>query len=618
MARHARSNPLVRWLVAGISAGLVSAGVFASASPQDAAGWEALAQEYDALGLPWPADDAPLAAMFYDMELIDDRDFERPLARPRYLLGFVVDGGEKRQKQLLIGTEFHSLRSDGAPELIEMTPEKELPGRIVDTYEYGAFEIDVALPTAVQCYRRGWKDLADKLLSSQSNRSYGHPQSVFHQSTGLTPAQALRYVAWTHWGNQLADETSDRSVALRRMSELIRLEPGLNTPARRALVDSLAAAIKPRRAARGSDEDLVDQLVELNALYFDRQPAVGLPTPLAELAKRGWEAMPTLLAHLDDRRLTRSIVEAWDGSAAYLPQVGELVGNLVQELAGDQGRDWQRTPNDHFIIAEPARQWWKKVQSIKEDEYLVKAAIPVASQATSASDAIVARLAHKYPNRLLDAYRKLLAARLDLNSWNLVSAIASATIDPVAKDDALTAGASCPNVARQAEALEALAGIDFKRFETLLLKSLQKLPADTADPYAYCGQVALAQLCWKTGKDEIWTALRTATARADVGVRMEIIKALGEKLDLSPADRARLIELLAAFLDDETLRSTADNPAKYEYCAAHEWPRLEVRNWAAYQLARLLGLDVLEFHAASSLSDEDWARLRREVAERLR
>lgn len=618
MARHARSNPLIRWLIVGIFAGLAAASTDASASPQDAAGWEALVQEYDALGLPWPAEDAPLAAMFYDMELIDDRDFERPLARPRYLLGFVVDGKDARQKQLLVGTELHRLHSDGAPELIEMTPEKALPGRIVDVYEYGAFEIDVALPAAVQCYRRGWKDLADQLLSSQSNRSYGRPQSVFHQSTGLTPAQALRYVAWTHWGNQLADESSDRSVALRRMSELIRLEPGLNTPARRALVDSLAAALKPHPAARGSDEDLVNQLVELNALYFDRQPAVGLPAPLAELAQRGWEAMPTLLAHSDDRRLTRSIVEAWDGSAPYLPQVGELVGNLVQEFAGDEGQDWERTPNDHFLASEPVRQWWNKVQSVKEDEYLVDSAVPAAPQATSASDAIVARLAHKYPIRLLDAYRKLLAARPDLNSWNLVSAIASAAIDPVAKDDTLTAGASCPNVARQAEALEALAKFDSRRFEALLLKSVRGLPAETSEPYAYCGQVALAQLCWKTERADIWSALRTATARAGVGVRMEIIKMLGEKLDLSPADRARLIAFLAAFLDDETLRDTADNPAKYEYCAAHERPRLEVRNWAAYQLARLLGLEVLEYHAAVSISDEDWARLRRQVAERLR
>jgi hypothetical protein len=588
------------------------------AAPADSApNWERLVRNYTSLGLARPAADSALVAHFYDMELVEERDLVIPLHRPRYFLGFLASAaGSAKEKQLLIGTETQRCSAEESSGLVKIESIVDLPGRIMTGYDARAFEINVALPTAIECYRRGQTELADELLRLQADSAYGHPQSIFYQPAGLSPAAALRFIAWTHWGNQLADAGSDRTALHKRMSELLRDEPSLRTPERVALLDSLAAALVPSKAPAGSAERLVDDLVELDALYFARQAAVGLPAPLAELTQRGGDALPTLLAHLEDRRLTRSLVRPWNGSASYLAEVGELVGNVVQDFAGDEGRDWKRSATSHFLEPEVVRAWWRHVQDLGEEAYLVKAAVPQAPQTERAYDAIVRRIAHKYPRRLPEVYRRLLAERPDVGTWNVVMAIVAST-DGAAQSDALTAGTEHANLARRLEALEALSVLDPARFESLLLRNLPTIADKPAGPPAFSDQVRLARLCWKTERADIWSALCDATTKADVGIKLEIIEDLTTKTEMQFAERKRLTEFLGSFLDDATIRDAADDPQKYEGCAGRRWPKLEVRNWAAYQLATVLAVDVAAFDGGRAITDEQWARLRKAVAARL-
>ena len=588
-----------------------------AAPAESAANWEQLVRDVTSLGLPRPAADASLVAQFYDMELVEERDLIIPLHRPRYLLGFLAASADSaKEKQLLIGTEMQRCSAEESSGLVKIESLGNLPGRIMTSYDARAFEINVALPTAIECYRRGLTALAGELLRLQADSGYGHPQSIFYQPAGLAPDTALRYIAWTHWCNQLADAGSDRIVLHKRMSELLRDEPSLRTPERMAFLDSLAAALVPSKAPAGSAERLVDDLVEVDALYFGRQAAVGLPAPLAELTQRGGDALPMLLAHLEDRRLTRSLVRPWDGSASYLAEVGELVGNVVQDFAGDEGRAWKRSATGHFLEAEVVRAWWRRVQNLGEEAYLVQAAVPQAPQTERAYDAIVRRIAHKYPGRLPEVYRRLLAERPDVGTWNVVLAIAAGA-EPAVRSDALAAGAGHANPARRLEALEALSDVDPARFESLLLRNLPTIADKPAGPTALSDQVRLTRLCWKTERADVWTALRDATAKADVGIKLEIIQDLAAKTEMQFAERKRLAEFLGSFLDDATLRDAAGDPQKYDGCAGRRWPKLEVRNWAAYQLATVLAVDVAAFDGSRAVTDEQWARLRKAVAARL-
>lgn len=572
--------------------------------------WNELVREYDSLGLPRPPADARLTAKFYEMELVEVRDLVVPLHAPLYLLGFASNDASGRR--LLAGTETLRFSPDDA-DSIEVGSDNTVPGAIVAAYGWGAFEIDAALPTAVECYRRGSRDLAEQLLRSRSSRSFEHPQSSFHQPAGLPLDVALCHVAWTHSANQLTEKRSDRAVIHRRMTELLNRELALQTAARKAFLEALGAALKPNDAAPGTVERLIDELVEVDALFFDQRGAVGVPAPIAVLAKRGWEAIPALLVHLDDRRLTRSLVRPWDGSATYIPQVGEFASNLVREFAGDEGLAWKRTADDHFLRPEPVRDWWRRAEASGEEKYLVDHAIPRVPQATLPYEAMIARLAVKYPARLPEVYRRLLAERPDINSWSVVSAIAAA-LEPALAADILAEGATHAKLARQVEALEALSTIDEKRFETALIAALAGLSPKPIGRYTNCDQVALARLCRRCERGEAWEALRRAMAGVDVGVRMEILDEMG-RTSKSPYEVwKRSADLVAAFLDDTAVRDSAADPEKYEGCAGAWLPKLEVRNWAAYQLAMLLGLDVSRFQAAKAIGDEQWSALRKEVA----
>jgi hypothetical protein len=576
--------------------------------------WESLVREYDSLDLPRPPADARLTAKFYEMELVDVRDLVVPLHAPRYLLGFATNAAAGRR--LFVGTETLAVSSDEA-DLIEVDADGPLPGVVVDAYGWGAFEIDVALPTAVECYRRGRRELADQLLRSRSPRSFEHPQSSFHQPAGLPLEVALRHVAWTHWGNQLTEKGSDRAAIHGRMADLLNREPALQTAPRKALLEALGAALKPSTAAPGTAERLLDDLVEVDALFFDQRGAVGVPAPIVELSKRGWEAMPAILAHLDDRRLTRSLVRPWDGSATYIPQVGELASSLVREFAGDESLDWKQTPDGRFLRPEPVRDWWRRAEAAGEEKYLVEHVIPRLPRSTMPYEAMIARLAVKYPARLPEVYRRALAERPDINSWALVSALTTAT-EPTVAADVLAEGAAHAKPARQVQALEGLSTVDEQRFHAALIAALAALAPKPIGRYTDCDQVALARLCRRSERAEIWEALRRAAANVDVGVRMEILDEMGRTPKPPYEVWKRSADLLAAFLDDTTVRDTAADSQRFAGCAGAWLPKLEVRNWAAYQLAVLLGIDVSRFHGTQAVGDEQWSALRKEVAARRR
>ncbi len=582
--------------------------------------WDELVHEYLALGLPAPPENAPLVAMFHDMEVVDDiYDNEGrpiPLNQPRYLLGFLIANDEDKSSKLLVGTEWFDLAIVRATDLIRINSVEKLPHSVVEGNKDGTFEINAALPLAVQCYRRGFKDMAELLLRLSQTRSYGHSASPFHQPHGLSPLVALRYVAWTHWGNQLVEAGTDRAAAHRRMTELIRREPALRTAARLELLDALQAALQPRCAALGSAERLVDDLVDDQSLYFGSRPALEDPPSVAALARLGWEAMPVLLQHLQDRRLTRCLNRPWDGSPHYILSVGQIVGGLVQEFAGDEGLQWKRTSDGRFLLTEPVLAWWERVQTQNEEDYLLQAAIPRAPQASRPYDAIISRLAAAYPQRLPDVYRRMLAERPEMPTWSIGLALVHADLDPTVKSDTLAAGVGHKNLAREVEALEMLSGIDTPRFEALLLESLAKFPVGTEGQFAYCPQVDLARLCLKTDRPAVWAALRNAAVKADVGVRMEMIGRFGDRSSLTPANLHRVAGFLAAFLDDQTVRDMSVAPNQYDGCEARWWPEIEVRNWAAYRLGMLLEMDVSACAPGEPISEKQWEELRGQVAKR--
>ena len=129
-----------------------------------------------------------------------------------------------------------------------------------------------------------------------------------------------------------------------------------------------------------------------------------------------------------------------------------------------------------------------------------------------------------------------------------------------------------------------------------------------------CREATFAGLVGQTADPHAWRALEKAARRADVGLRMELLKRAA-----GGPGRPHLEErlaFLAAFLNDATVRDTWSDPKRYEgFPAGHDYPRLEVRDLAALELATLLKLPE---KPKSEWKPEQWAALRAKVRQALK
>ena len=108
-------------------------------------------------------------------------------------------------------------------------------------------------------------------------------------------------MAWKHWENALADADTDRAKIADRMRALLVAEPSL-TEWSRAVLAALEATLRPSQAKPGSIDAMIDGLVNVSAMFGDSSP----PDPiLLKLERLGFEAVPALIEHWDDTRLTR-------------------------------------------------------------------------------------------------------------------------------------------------------------------------------------------------------------------------------------------------------------------------------------------------------------------------
>src|SRR5262249_20251666 len=147
------------------------------------------------------------------------------------------------------------------------------------------------------------------------------------QGTGKT---ALADLAWAHSKNELVRPDTDRARTARRMKALLAAEPRLDTKANRALLKSLEAALVPTTAKPGTVERLMDDRTEM---CNRGRPYGEADRHYTRLAHAGFVAVPALIEHLDDDRLTRSVKQGFN-VPTWNMRVKDVVSDLLQELAG--------------------------------------------------------------------------------------------------------------------------------------------------------------------------------------------------------------------------------------------------------------------------------------------
>jgi hypothetical protein len=311
------------------------------------------------------------------------------------------------------------------------------------------------------------------------------------------------------------------------------------------------------------------------------------------LVEMGFTAVPALLKHRDDDRLSRF-------SGGYHARVGDVVREILEKLGADE---------------EDLRGWWARAKKQGEEAYLLAHVLPPQDVGREwANDHLLLILARKYPHRLPRLYETALRKRPELISWPLTRAIACSRLPRAQKVKLLVEGAKHRDAQHALYALGDLKDLDARQFVPSLIQALESLPRTPAGYYWLCSESHLGGLVSETSDPRAWETLRKVARRSDVGLRMEFLAGVSDPEAVT--HRKQRLAFLTAFLGDSTVRDARSDPKRFEgFYAGHGFPRLEVRNFAVMKLAALLKVRA---EPRPDWTPRQWAEFRAKVCAALK
>jgi hypothetical protein len=420
-----------------------------------------LSAQYRALGLPIPPKDAKLVR------------FEWPggattggKAQPkRFGLAFLVKAATKTDPPVLL-TAAEEWQPHWNPHLVEVKPE---PGLLEDLTVIASDQ----LVLAIHCHGRGWDELAQPLLkASQRDASKPResrpvpPPGVWWPLEEDQPAdrgtvrQQLLEIPCTHWELQFIEQPDADRVALsKRLKNLLRQDKRLDTELNRALLSALEYERSPGDRRPGSIEASITELGNYtggtgNLTEFEPDDCYW------RVANLGFEAVPALIEHLDDERLTAGFMHGFNNFRSWRLHIADVAGDLLEGLAGDYiERDWLTRLQGHRVDKAQAIRWWDRVRNIREEMYLMESVLPrrvAAGESARISEHHLHVLAAKYPRRVLDLYRLVLDERPEVDSRMLSQAVLRCAVPSRLKVELFTRAAERKENDHRLHALEAL------------------------------------------------------------------------------------------------------------------------------------------------------------------
>jgi hypothetical protein len=575
-----------------IVSGLLLANSQANAEKQPP--FEELLTEYKKLGMPLPPDGAKLVRFATGW---------RQEEKEYYSFGFLLKKGSKKEDAVVLCGAREITVEDPArvqeikPDLRSLTDLFEDPGI---PGEAKFLKITDYLPLSIQFYDRGFNEVADRLLEL-ARKNDERPLK------GRLVAEA-----WEYWKHRVSTPKIDRTPIAEGLHAIILLDKELDTVENRVFVRALDASLVPSKAKQGSVEALIDDLVDFGS---DSREAYEQKTDrYSRIRKLGFEAVPALIQHLNDDRLTRSYrpTTFFNNSItpAHFVTIRALVGELLCDNAGRQAaKEWDDPPSKAQV-----QQWWEVAKRNGEEAYLLQNVLPKEDERIQPDSSLIETLALRYPNHLASIFRTVLEKRHDLDTQDLAIAINKSALPKEVKIELFSLAAMHKNYHHRCLSLGFLSELDNRQFSRLLLATIEGLPKDLDDHYWACAEVRAANLIIHTDDAKVWKALETSAKRSEVGLRMELIR-LKDYGDLSPQTRQVALRFLASFLDDSTARDVVSNKEKFILCAGGDYKRLEVRDFAALEISRIVGTDV---PVNPERTPKEWAKVREKAMEAVR
>jgi len=439
------------------------------------------------------------------------------------------------------------------------------------------------LSLAVHCQLRGWTDLARAAYTLARAKEV---KDDYYQSEIVE----LHEIAWMHWVGKLSERMSDRKEVLVWLKKLIREEPHLQTARNARILSCLETTVGARKAKPGSVEALIDELTEYSAEY-DSLPNRLKQESYAKLVELGFDAVPALIEHLNDDRLSRAYSEGFNNFFPFLLTVGHLCSRILFDLSARTigGGYWQLRGDR--VDPDEARKWFEQTKKIGEEKWLVDHAIPtdggktIVNQSGRPEPLIVRVIAAKYPERIPAIYREMLKKPVMPWMRDYVEEIVASKLPREKKVALLLEGVTHDDLDHRAYALKGISALDPTLFRKHVLLTLKEAEAKLDAKQNWCDSSDFITSIDLPDDQECWDVFTKLTKKSPFAARMHTIFCLVPSEtrpdQFDPLRRERL-RLLTQLLDDQTA----------EPDDSESWSMVEVRDYAAAQLAGLLGFKV--------------------------
>ncbi|MEZ6142426.1 MAG: hypothetical protein R3B84_17850 [Zavarzinella sp.] len=586
------------WLLMMLLVGLIW-----QLTPQSAHGDEAsptlaeLHQQYKKLGLPLPPKGSKLVR--YNCP---DKFYEAVEQKPLYTLAIQVPSTSNDMLPTII---FRTLKFECQKnDIVEILPEIKK----IKSFENDLGKND-SLIYAIQCHELGLNKLAKYFFKEFTNNPSGCPLSL---------------IAWEHCFNLLIHPTIDRKPIYQQMLHLLNQSKDLDTLENRQLLKSLELSLKPSIAKPGSVEALIDKLVDYNEITGGE----GRFSPnefYLQIACLGFEAIPMLIKHLDDERLTRSRdfrlhrqpieMTTWKVRDIVCDLLSDLSGwRLPRETKSGEVVEGEWRHSGYRLNKAVVDQWWKETSKKNEEDYMAEFVLPSANKDREFFElnrVLLYVIQKKYPLRLPEIYRNLLEKRPEVESSLIAEAVLQSKLSDKEKVKIYSIAARHRQFDHRYDALSALSQMDHQgQFDKLFLDTVAEFPVSTAKRTAFPQLISISSLAVNSKNPDTLTTFIKILSECPSFFRISLLRELGESAMVRRwSDNGSLqyipqrLRLFQALLQDQEI-PTSEVPPEYSV------EKIEVRNHAALQIAAVLKIKT-RLNATST--PKQWAKFREKM-----
>ena len=549
---------------------------------------------------------------------------EPSIHAPIYRPAFLLPSKKEESTKLLMGfgqTEIHS-ESAKQPATRPFSFDKPEPEK--DLYSV-SFEHLSCFETCLQLAMLGKNDVAKLLWSEFEKSKYisgGQPQEGI-QAMRKNPEALLGLLIFKYYQSQTRNLDADGVKVATKLTELRKQFPKLFSTdkkeyypfQRNEIVEGQIANMATAPPTEGSVEQSLlkwsQTKSKMRHLGYFNEHDPDADAAARDIFFRGTAAIPKLVSLLDDKRLSVHLFQGMNNAGDSQLSMGDLSQKLLIDILG-------ATPIDrHAFVSnrKPYMEKWLKDNDLRDGAaFFLRAAIdPKTGQAYQ----IPMRILDKKHSEKMTELGELICNKVTKKTFvhYYTGTVRDSAMPLDKKTKLLTMMTEKLPPSQRRFPVQALAPINPTAATKLVMPMIEQLPTDVDEPYWTSEAANLTHIIMHLDDVEIWKKYLTATRKASVGLRMEMMNPVNYSY-IKDKHKTYRLAYLAEFIDDKEVRDKQKNPKRFEGpCAGFTFQKLAVRDFVAMKLGSIL-LKMKE-RPDARWTEAQWRELRESVKSKL-